>query len=135
MKTKAILTGMVMLLSATAWTANAQDSDQPAIKILPAAEEGKLKLVYARSSQKAVNVKFIGENGLLTSDRISAGSFDKGFIKKYDISRIQGKTFWVEVSSADLTVRYKLVESKDGKSFVPYLEQTTYNHQTVATIN
>lgn len=117
-----------------AWTVNAQNLDEPAIRILPSAEEGKLKILYARSAEQAVEVKFIGENGLLQADRIKAGTFQNGFIKKYDVSCIKEKNFWVEVSSGDLKVRYKLV-AKDQKTFVPYLEQTTYNHPLVAAIN
>jgi len=133
MKTKLIFAGMLAAVLA-AWTVNAQSLDEPAIKILPSVEQGKLKVLYARGAENAVDVKFIGENGLLQSDRIKAGSFQKGFIKKYDVSRIKEKTFWVEVSSGDLKVRYKLV-AKDEKTMVLYLEQTTYNHPMVATIN
>ena len=133
MKTKLIFAGMLTAVLA-AWTGNAQNLEEPAIKILPAIEEGKLKLLYARDAQHAVEVKFIGENGLLQSDRIKAGTFQNGFIKKYDVSRIKEKNFWVEVSSNNLKVRYKVV-AKDQKTFVPYLEQTTYSHPMVAAIN
>lgn len=132
MKTRVVLAGMIVA-ALGAFTVSAQSLDEPAIKILPASEQGKLKLLYARDTEKAVKVEFIGENGLLQSDRINAGSFEKGFIKKYDVSRIKEKNFWIEVSSGDLKVRYKMV-AKD-KSFVPYLEQTTYNHPMVAAIN
>lgn len=131
MKTKSIL-ALVVMLSA-AFATNAQ-SIEPAVKILPAGEKGMLKVLYAYDAQDNVDVKFIGENGLLKSDRIKAGSFSKGFSKKYDVRRIKDKSFWVEVSSAELTVRYKLIEGKDG-NFIPYLEKTTYNHPMVATIN
>jgi len=132
MKTRIILAGMIVA-ALGAFTVNAQSLDEPAIKILPSSEQGKLKLLYARDADKAVHVEFIGENGLLQSDRIKAGSFEKGFIKKYDVSRIKERNFWIEVSSGDLKVRYKIV-AKD-KTFVPYLEQTTYNHPMVAAIN
>lgn len=133
MKTRSIiLSGLVVMLSA-AFT-NAQ-SLEPAVKILPAAEKGMLKILYAASTEKAVDVKFISENGLIKSDRIKAGSFQKGFTKKYDVSGIKANAFWVEVSSNEMTVRYKLIESKDRQSFVPYLEKTTYNHPLVAAIN
>jgi hypothetical protein len=132
MKNNIFFTGLIFALSA-AFTANAQSSD-PAIKILPAAEQGTVKLIYAHDSKNAVVVKFLDENGLLKTDHVKAGSFQNGFLKKYDISRIQANTLWVEVSSGDLTVRYKLMHDQLGR-FVPYLEQTTYNHPMVATIN
>ena len=135
MKTRSILlSGLVVMLSAAFTAANAQ-LDEPAVKILPSVEKGIIKVLYAIDSDKAVEVKFLNESGLITLDKIKAGSFNKGFLKKYDISRIDGKSFWVEVSSADLTVRYKMIKSKERKSFIPYLEKTTYNHPMVATIN
>lgn len=132
MKTKSILAGLVIMLS-TAFSTKAQ-SPESAVRILPAAEKGMLKVLYAQKSESAVSVKFLGENGILKADRIKAGSFEKGFSKKYDVSRIKYRIFWVEVSSADLTVRYKMVASKEG-AFTPYLESTTYNHPLVAAIN
>lgn len=132
MKTLILLTGVIVAL-AVSFAVTAQSND-PAVKILPAAEQGTLKLVYAHDSRNPVVVKFIDENGLLKTDRIHAGSFNHGFIKKYDVNRIQATSFWVEVSSGDLTVRYKMVNDHKGR-LVPYLEQTTYNHPMVATIN
>ena len=131
MKTKSIL-ALVVMLSA-AFATNAQ-LIEPAVKFLPAGEKGLLKVLYAHDTQSNVDVKFLGENGLLKADRIKAGSFSKGFSKKYDVSRIKAKSFWVEISSADLTVRYKMIETKDGQ-FVAYLEKTIYNHPLVAAIN
>lgn len=131
MKTKSILAGLVIML--TAFSARAQ-SIESNVKILPASEKGMLKVHYVQESEGAVTVKFLGENGILKTDRIKAGTFSKGFSKKYDVSRINERTFWVEVSSADLTVRYKMVGSKDG-SFIPYLESTTYTRPLVAAIN
>lgn len=132
MKTRILLTGVITALTAF-FSVTAQSND-PAVKILPAAEQGILKVVYAHDSRNPVVVKFIDESGLLKTDRISAGSFNHGFLKKYDVSRIQSRSFWVEVSSGDLTVRYKLINDEKGR-LVPYLEQTTYNHPMVATIN
>lgn len=132
MKTLILLTGVIVALTVS-FAVTAQSND-PAVKILPAAEQGTLKLVYAHDSRNPVVVKFIDENGLLKTDHIRAGSFNHGFLKKYDVSRIQAASFWVEVSSGDLTVRYKMVNDQKGR-LVPYLEQTTYNHPMVATIN
>lgn len=134
MKTRNLFAGIVWMF-ATAGIASAQPIDEPAVKILPAAEQGMLKVLYGYDARGTVEVRFIGENGLLKSDRIKAGSFEKGFLKKYDVRRIKDKNFWVEVRSANLVVRYKMVGSEDGKSFMPQLEQTTYNHPTVAAIN
>lgn len=133
MKTKLLLAGLITFM--TAGITTAQPQDEPAVKILPAAEVGTLKVVYGYDSRSTVEVRFIGESGLLKTDRIKAGTFNKGFLKKYDVRRIKDNSFWVEISSAELKVRYKMVSSADGKSFIPHLEQTTYNHPLVAAIN
>ena len=132
MKTLIILIGMVIALTAS--VAVFAQSNEPGINIWPAAEKGMLKVVYIHDSQNPVVVKFIDENGVLKTDRIKAGTFNRGFLKKYDVSRIRARHFWVEVSSGDLTVRYKLVNDQKGR-LVPCLEQTTHRHPLVATIN
>jgi len=132
MKTKSILALVVMLSAALATQAQAFE---PAVKILPTGEKGILKVVYAHDAQSNVDVKFLGENGLLEWDRIKADSFSKGFSKKYNVRNIREKSFSIEISAADLTVRYKMIKSQDGSAYVPHLESTTYNHPLVASIN
>ncbi len=132
MKTKSILALVVMLSAALATQAQ---SFEPAVKILPTGEKGILKVVYAHDAQSNVDVKFLGENGLLVWDRIKSESFSKGFTKKYNVRNIREKSFAIEISSAEMTVRYKMIKSKDGSAYVPYLESTTLNHPLVASIN
>ena len=132
MKIKSILALVVMLSAALATQAQALE---PAVKILPTGEAGILKVIYAHEAQSNVDVKFLGESGLIQWDRIKADSFSKGFSKKYNVRNIREKSFSIEVSSADQTVRYKMIKSKDRNAFLPYLESVTYNHPMVASIN
>ncbi len=128
MKTRTIIiASVVALFSVSFFGANAQQTGEPSVKILPTDKKGVLKVLYAYDTDQAVEVKFLTEEGVLTSDKIKANAFQNGFSKKYDVRNITSRNFWIEVSSPSLVVTYKMTESKDRKSYVPILEKTTYN--------
>jgi hypothetical protein len=128
MKTKTIIiASLVTLFSVSFFSANAQQTVEPSVKILPTDEKGILKVLFAYDTDQAVEVKFLTEDVVLTRDKIKANTFQNGFSKKYDVRNIKSGNFWIEVSSPSLTVTYKMTESKDRKSHVPVLEKTTYN--------
>lgn len=132
MKTKlTLLAGIATMVAAALTMAHGQTNADPGIKVLPTAQKGILKVLYAHETNQAVQVKFFNEDGVNTSDKIK-GEFRNGFSKKYDVRNIQSKSFWVEISDRDMSVTYKLIESADGKTFIPYLEKTTYNHLVAA---
>jgi hypothetical protein len=132
MKTKAILlAGLFMIYGA----AQAQEIFEPAVKILPTKDKGILKVLYAYNTDQSVSVKFFNEDGVLLSDRVKANTFQKGFSKKYDVRKIGSGNFFVEVSSARMSVTYKMIESQDGKNLIPVLEKASYMHPTVASSN
>ena len=128
MKTRTIIIASVMtLFSASFFGASAQQAGEPPVKILPTAEQGVLKVLYAYDTDQAVEVKFLNEDGVLTRDKIKANTFQNGFSKKYDVRNISSRNFWIEVSSPSLMVTYKMTESNDRRAYVPILEKTTYN--------
>jgi hypothetical protein len=132
MKTKAILlAGLFLIFGA----AQAQEIFEPAVKILPTSEKGILKVLYAYHTGQSVSVKFFNNDGVLLSDRIKAKTFLNGFSKKYDVRMIGSKDFFVEVSSAKVSVVYRMTESKDRKEFIPVLEKATYMNPKVASSN
>jgi hypothetical protein len=132
MKTKAILlAGLFLIFGA----AQAQEIFEPAVKILPTSEKGILKVLYAYPTGQSVSVKFFNNDGVLLSDRINANTFQHGFSKKYDVRQIGSKVFFVEVSSAKMSVVYKMTESKDRNEFIPVLENATYMNPKVASSN
>ena len=134
MKTLSIITaGLAIMLSASIGTINAQQIGEPAVKILPTNEKGILKIMYAYATNQPVTIVFYNEGGLLASDKVK-GDFRDGFSKKYDVRKVSAD-FWIEVRSMELTVTFKMVESRDGQSFLPVLEKTTYNHALVAANN
>ncbi len=134
MKIQTIIAAFAVI-AGTAITAQAQSELSPAIKVLPSAEEGVVKILYAYETTKPVEVRFSNESGVLKTDRVKPSSFAHGFIKKYDVSGIDSKKFKVEVISENVSVTYLITESKNSKGFTPRLESTTYNQSLVASNN
>lgn len=89
-----------------------------------------LKLIYAYEANGTVRVKFIGSEGVLKSDRITASDNSRGFSKKYDLRNVREKLMWVEVSSPEMTVTYRLETS--GTGWTSHLEEATYHFTAVA---
>lgn len=133
--TSTIVAGLlVAALSFAVVTSNAQPASEPAVKILPTNQEGILKVLYAYETDQSVEVKFFNEGGLITADKITASNSQHGFSKKYDVRNIESATFWVEVTAANLSVTYRVTESKDGK-YKSFLEKATYNYPVVASLD
>jgi len=128
--------GLIAILSSAIITANAQSQNEPAIKILQTSQKGILKVLYAYGndhSNQSVKVKFFNNDEVIKSDEIKQGTFENGFLKKYDTHLMSPNNFWIEVSAANVSVIYKL--SNDG-SFAPILEKTTFNYdRQVVAIN
>jgi hypothetical protein len=133
MKTQSILLVVLVMIFGT--VAQAQEVNVPAVKILPMPQHGILKVLYAYHSGQPVHVKFYDEDAVLFSDKIKANAFKNGFSRKYDVSHIASKTFYVEVSSETLSVTYKLTKSEDGNALRPLLENVSYQYPTVASRN
>jgi hypothetical protein len=130
-----IVTGLIVVLTASFTGASAQQYGEAPIKVLPTTEKGIVKVWFAIPANQSVHVKFYDENGILGSDNIKGGKYLSGFSKKYDVSHVKPGAFWVEVSSASLDVTYKLVPSDDGRKLDAQLETSTYNHTVVAANN
>jgi len=134
MKTSHLASTLLLLLvSAIATVAYAQPGDLP-VKVLPTTQKGIVKILYASEANQPVEIKFFNDGGLIGSDKIKGKSFPNGFSKKYDVRQVKSGDIWVEVSSAQMAVTYRLV-LKDGQQFEPLLEKTTYNHTLVAANN
>jgi hypothetical protein len=131
MKTK-VLTLLIVALGCFAISVQAQTKDESAIKVLPTCIAGTIKVLHAASIEKDVNVIFINRDGEILKDRIT-GTFPKGVMKSYDVSRIEGSDFLVQVSSKEVTVTYRVTASKDKKRYTPMLEKVEYHNQLVAS--
>ena len=134
MKKSIIVAGLVVLF-ATIFS-NTQAQSEVPVKILPSLQAGLMKVLFVHGNQQSVNVKFYNDQGLYTLDVIEKESFKNGFLKRYDISLVGSKDFWVEISLQDMSVTatYKMTKS-DHNTYEPQLENTTFNHSVLASIN
>ncbi|HEY0744727.1 MAG TPA: hypothetical protein VGD40_24845 [Chryseosolibacter sp.] len=132
MKTKLIIAA-VAIVGFFSTQVQAQIGDEAKVKILPS-KAGILKVHYAMEISEPITVRFFNREGVLATDVIS-GQYDKGLMKRYNVKNITSKDFWVEVSSAKMTVTHHVVPSKDQQTFAAYLEKTTYNYPVVASNN
>lgn len=115
-----------------AFSANAQVTEASRVKILPSGEKGVIKLLFAMKTDESVDVKFYSDGAMMKRDRITGGPYEKGLMKRYDVSSIDNKDYWIEVSSAHLKVTYRVRPSRDRKTFIPHLENATFTNLAVA---
>ena len=124
-----MLAGVIVMFAAI--KATAQPRDESRVKILRTPEAGVLKLVYAIDSKETLTVRFITNDGEVTTDRIK-GSYPKGFFKRYDVKQLFNNSFRIELSSPAMTLVYRIVPSNDRKTFTYHLEKSIQNHALVA---
>jgi len=129
MKTKFILAALAFVVSASF----AMAQGEPAIKVLPTNQKGILKVLFASETGSEVIVKFYEDGQLVGTDKIKGKSFQKGFVKRYDVDHISGTNFKVEVEAENMTVVYQILESRGTLSYDPQLLQTTYNYPLTAS--
>ena len=132
MKTKIIIAGvMVAAISVmTLRNAQAQNQQDLSVKIIPTAQKDIIKVIFAYNSEEAVSVKFSNREEVFKTDKVSPKDFEGGFSKKYNVEKMDGKPFWVEISNSALSVTYRM-KSKNGK-WSAQIEKTTNNHPIVA---
>lgn len=137
MKKKLALTiiGITALFGSTLYAQSiAPQPTAEFVKILPTTKSGVIKVLHAQESASPVTIKFSTKEGEVAQDQVSSNMYEKGFTKKYDVSKIQHKDYWVEVTSSTSSVTYHIVPDKDKKTFDAYLERISYHH-TVASNN
>jgi hypothetical protein len=134
MKTKIILAGVLVAAISTLSLSSsvAQSIEQPQVKIVPAKTDDQIKVIYHYSSTDLVEIKFMDETGLFSTDKIKGNSYTQGFMRTYNVKRSHTEPFWVEVSSPELTATYKLTSDKNGR-WISQLEKTTFNYAVVAS--
>jgi len=136
MKTKILIIATAIVLLAGLFTSvRAQSTEEPTIKILPGNQPGQLKILYVHDTDQSVEVKFYNDDGLIAYDKIERGTFSKGFLKRYDVSRISEERFIIEITDENLSRRYSVIASDDNNAYTSVLERTTYLRPVVALSN
>src|SRR5882672_3131594 len=129
--TIAILT---VMFAAAFQQASGQDNNKPQVKILPAKENGFIKIMFLGGNSSDVQVKFYNDKGLYTEDIVAKGSFNKGFLKKYDIRNVRpGESFWIDVNVADGVACYKMTQTKNQPGYQPSLERMEFGPVVTAS--
>jgi hypothetical protein len=128
-----ILTLVVALLTVSGAAVYAQTESEPAVKIVHTNKRGVIKLIYAIETNETLTVKFLTERGVAGSHKIK-GTYPKGWLKRYDVSSIDDKDFWIEISSPQRVLTFRVVP-QDGDKYTALLEKTTNNHMMVRANN
>ncbi len=128
-----LTTLVIAMLTFSAISVKAQ-YDESRIKIMPTAKPGVLRLVHAIPTDEPVNIQFITDHGIVSSDEIK-GKFPKGISRRYDFHQIDDNDFRMVISSSGLSVTYHIVQSDDKKTFTSFLEKTVHNYDVLAARN
>lgn len=131
MKTKITIT-LALMLTVTASALKAQTAESPYVKILPGTDKHLVKVLYAKNTESPITVSFFNADGVVGSDKIK-GSYETGVMKTYDVHKIAGNEYWIEVSSKDVTARYRVVPTTDKSGFTAYLEKSSAVDSIVAS--
>jgi hypothetical protein len=124
MKTKNVVTALILAVG-TFVAAETIAQEQPAIQIYPSGDN--LKVVFGYDSKVPVLVDFYDKQGALISDKIEPGTFNKGFVKKYQVDREGQETFWVDVRNNVVSTRFQITASPKGQ-WISKLESVSYNN-------
>lgn len=120
---------MALFVAISAAVASAQSANADFVKVLPAKDPGKIKFLYALKVESPVKVKIYDGRRIMFLDRIDNGPYPEGVSRIYDVKSLARGTFWLEVSSPEMELRYMIVPDADGRKFSPYLETVTYTYQ------
>jgi hypothetical protein len=132
MKTKTIILGVVVAVISSLTISNAKaQTQEPAVKIVPTLLPDVIKVIYGYDTKESVEVKFMNVDGIVKTDKINGKDFKGGFLKKYNVEKLRGSAFWVDVTSPELSVTFKMTTAKNGK-WSAQLEKTTFNYPIVA---
>jgi hypothetical protein len=135
MKTNFLLTTIVLLgLVSFAATAQVSLNDDSKIKVLPSATKNVIKVLYASEVDGPVTVTFYDGAQVYGQDVITE-KMTKGFIKKYDVGRVNENSFLVRVSSHKLAAIYKVTRVNGGKSFNSQLKSMSTDPQLLVKRN
>jgi hypothetical protein len=127
MKTGSLVSAGVFFLLFT--VASAQAQTRPVTKVLPTNGKGVIKLLVAENQGRTVSVKFYNDDGIIASDEIQ-GKDARGFIKKYDLSRLLYGSFWMEVNTETASFVYAI--TKTGNEISAELRESTQTYPIIA---
>jgi hypothetical protein len=129
-KTKNMKTTFTMLAILVALaiggTGYAQKTPEQRVKILPSGLPGVIKLHYAMAINEPMQITFFNaQHTILGRDKIKGIATPFGFSKRYDVNKISGGDFWIEISSSKQVLVYHVKPDSDRKNYTASLEPTS----------
>jgi hypothetical protein len=128
------MTLMIAMVMFSMICVKAQQPDESRIKIMPTKTPGVLKLLHAIPTEEPLTVQFVTDQGIVSSDEIK-GHFPNGILRRYNFGQISNDDFRMIIRSPGLSVTYRIVPSKDKKTFSSYLEKTEHNYAVLVARN
>ncbi len=107
MKRTTLLTLAIATLISFASFASDPIGKSQSVKILPT-KAGMVKILYVNSHEKKVNVKIIGQEGLVIKDKVKLTEDDNGFLRSYNLKQLEPGTYWIEISDSSTAVKYQV---------------------------
>ncbi len=110
-----------LLLIAGSFSAFSIDPPQTEknVQVLPATA-GTLKVLYFNGNEKNITVRIFNENGLIFKDKVKISEDQAGFIKRYDVSKIESSEFWVEIGDSDVSSKFRVLQDEKGNLWATY---------------
>lgn len=125
----------LVALVVAAFSAFAQTKNEFEVKVLPALEKGFIKVLVVTDNASDIEVKFYNPEGLFTTDNISKNSYQKGFLKKYDVRQVhEGEVFWIDITAKEFEATYKVIGSI-GQSYETQLARKINRSLMVASVD
>jgi hypothetical protein len=122
LQTKMIAVLLLVATSLSAFSVNPPDQKKN-VQVLPAAS-GILKVLYMNEGEKKVTVKMYDASGLIYQDEVKIKD-DKGFIKRYDVSQVEGTEFWIEIGDSKISTKFHVTKNGKGNFYATYWDEFT----------
>ncbi len=130
LRTKMIAVLLLVATSMSAFSVNPPENRKN-VQVLPA-QAGTLKVLYVNEGEKKVTVKIFNETGLLFKDEVKIKDTDNGFIKRYDVSELEGSKFWIEVGDSKMSTKFQITQDASGNVWAAYWDEFTPAANAVA---
>lgn len=131
MKLQAKMIAVLLLVatSMSAFSVNPPDQKKN-VQVLPAAA-GTLKILYMNEGEKKVTVKMFDATGLIYQDEVKLKD-ENGFIKRYDVSQVEGTDFWIEIGDSKMSTKFHVTINEKGTLYATYWDEFSPVKNTVA---
>lgn len=119
---------LVLMLTVTLTTRAQKYEQLPTVKILPHQVHNELRVMYVGSEAAALKIEIRGQGKTITRDYIKAGSFDKGFIRLYDVSRLNDGEYTLLVNAGDFEAEHTFTVAADQHLWAQYWHEALNQH-------